>query len=665
MKTGDLILGIDIGSVSIHIALLDREKKITHCSSLFHKGEIKKTTIKLLEKIDLTRIAYVATTDDTPEFVRSCKSYDDQLCLIRSGRLFHHYFDALLHVGGEKFSLSQFDSRQNYIGASHNTSCAAGTGGFLDQQAKRLHLENGSEELSQRAIANVADIPQIATRCAVFAKTDLIHAQQEGYGIDQICDGLCHGLAKNLANTLFKNKKIEGQILFSGGVSQNAGVVRHLEKITGQRFTIDPYASQYGAIGAALCLVDALSDPFQLKQIYLTTAQDLFAKNNRQNTVLYPPLSLSLSKYPDFVSFDSRQENGIETDLYIDPEKISSIEGYIGIDVGSTSTKSILIDQNLKPIAGFYTKTASRPVIAVQNILNAYDRLFKSYGIKPIIKGCGTTGSGRRISAKIIGADIEPDEITAHATAACHLNPGVDTIIEIGGQDAKFTTLKNGVVTSSIMNTVCAAGTGSFIEEQAIKLGCPLSEYSSQAEGVQAPMASDRCTVFMERDINHYFAQGYTRNEVLASVLHSVRDNYLTKVANIAKIGDCVLFQGATAKNKALVSAFEQKLKKPIHVSKFCHLTGALGVALMAHEKRQLDPTGVSGFKGFDLWKKQIPVRQEICSLCQNNCKLTIANVDGKNLAYGFLCGRDYDTQRKVAFERSHDLLTLRKKDHS
>lgn len=176
--------------------------------------------------------------------------------------------------------------------------------------------------------------------------------------------------------------------------------------------------------------------------------------------------------------------------------------------MGSTSTKSILIDTNGTPIIGLYTKTASRPVLAVQKLFKAYDLLFKKNNIEVKINGCGTTGSGRRISAKIIGADIEPDEITSHATAAFHLNPNVDTIIEIGGQDAKFTLLKNGMVTSSTMNTVCAAGTGSFIEEQALKLGCPLSEYSKRAEGIKAPMASDRCTVFMERDINYYFAQG-------------------------------------------------------------------------------------------------------------------------------------------------------------
>jgi len=347
----------------------------------------------------------------------------------------------------------------------------------------------------------------------------------------------------------------------------------------------------------------------------------------------------------------------VEIDVYKDPDSIKIKEGYLGMDVGSTSTKSILINQDGLPIVGFYTKTASKPVQAVQKIFKAYDQFFTDYDIKIQIKGCGTTGSGRRISGKIIGADIEPDEITAHATAAVNLNKDVDTIIEIGGQDAKFTLLKDGIVTSSFMNNVCAAGTGSFIEEQALKLDCPLSDYSERTHGVSSPMASDRCTVFMERDINYYFANGYTTNEILASVLHSVRDNYLTKVANIAKIGECILFQGATARNKALVAAFEQKLNKPIHVSKYCHLTGALGVALLLKASQLTS----SKFRGFELYKHKIPLRQETCKLCTNHCKLTIADIEGQTIAYGFLCGRDYDTKKKVPKENSYDLLKLRK----
>jgi len=655
------VLGIDVGSVSIHLAVLSCEGDIVHTDVCDHHGEIKHCFSTLMERINIKNIHYVAVTDATPLTIQRNKSYDEQLTIIRAARQYHKIFDAILHIGGEKFSLARFDHAHNYMGTRHNTSCAAGTGSFLDQQARRLNLLGGSHDLSLKALLNNKKIPDIATRCAVFAKTDLIHAQQEGYSIEQICDGLCYGLAKNISNTLFTYRHIGKKIIFCGGVSQNHCVKRHLEKITNHDFIVDPHSIFYSATGAALCLLDdmaANTEKFKkISKKKFSSLSDFFIPAKKEIRLSYPGLELTLSKFPDFSCFSSYIDDGVEADIYQNPNELEIKQGYLGLDVGSTSTKSILINQDGIPIAGFYTKTASRPVIAIQKIFKAHDQFFKAYGIEINIKGCGTTGSGRRISGRVIGADIEPDEITAHATAAVSLNKNVDTIIEIGGQDAKFTLLKNGMVTSSVMNTVCAAGTGSFIEEQALKLDCPLSEYSGRTENVCSPVASDRCTVFMERDINYYFAQGYQKNEILASVLHSVRDNYLTKVANIAKIGDVILFQGATAKNKALVAAFEQKLKKPIHVSRYCHLTGALGVALLLKETM----TGTSAFRGFGIWKQQIPVRQETCELCTNHCKLTIAEIGKKSIAYGFLCGRDYQTNKVVPMKNPYNLLKIRK----
>ncbi|MFH2091884.1 MAG: acyl-CoA dehydratase activase [Pseudomonadota bacterium] len=651
------ILGIDVGSVSIHVALLTLDGKVLYSDNTNHFGEVKKVLAKSLSLLNIQDIHYIACSESTPSFVCSNKVYDEQLTIIRAARHLYDSFDAILHIGGEKFSLSRFDHELNYMGARHNTSCAAGTGSFLDQQARRLNLLNGSEELSQRARANTKKIPDIATRCAVFAKTDLIHAQQEGYDIDQICDGLCLGLAKNIANTIFAQRKIKGKILFCGGVAQNRSVKKHLETITGLTFTIDSESSTYSAIGAALSLCDELHQQIHHEKLYLHSISDLFQFSEKQIIPQYPALELTLSQYPEFTTFLTYDDDGVEVDVYENPVTIDTSKGYLGIDVGSTSTKSILINDAGIPIVGLYTKTASQPVHAVQKIFKAFDHFFTTHGINIRILGCGTTGSGRRISGTIIGSDIEPDEITAHATAAVHLNKRVDTIIEIGGQDAKFTVLKDGMVTFSVMNTVCAAGTGSFIEEQALKLDCPLSDYSSRTQGIISPVTSDRCTVFMERDINYYLAQGYEKNEILGSVLHSVRDNYLTKVASISKIGDCVLFQGATARNKALVAAFEQKLNKPIHVSRYCHLTGALGVALLLKEKNAPQST----FRGFDLYKQTIPIRQETCQLCFNHCKLTIATIQGKALAYGFLCGRDYDTPQKISKQSDLSLLQTRK----
>ncbi len=309
-----------------------------------------------------------------------------------------------------------------------------------------------------------------------------------------------------------------------------------------------------------------------------------------------------------------------------------SIEVFLGLDIGSTSTKAVLTGPGRQVLAGFYTRTAGRPLPAVQALLEAMDDLARNQGTAFKFLGAGTTGSGRAFIGRIIGADLIIDEITAHARAAVELNPAVDTIIEIGGQDSKFTTLNNGMVTFSTMNTVCAAGTGSFIEEQASRLGCPLSEYSRRAEGIRSPLASDRCTVFMERDLNHYLNKGYEVDEILSAVLHAVRDNYLSKVAVVSRIGTCLSFQGATGRNRALVAAFEQKLGQPIFVSRYCHLTGALGTAYILEESGQVR----SNFRGIDLYKQTVPIKTEVCEYCTNHCKIKLARLDGETVAYGF-----------------------------
>ncbi len=206
---------------------------------------------------------------------------------------------------------------------------------------------------------------------------------------------------------------------------------------------------------------------------------------------------------------------------------------------------------------------------------------------------------------------------------------------------------------------MCAAGTGSFIEEQAKKLDVSLKDYAALALRAPAPLISDRCTVFMERDLNHLLSLGYSREELLAAALHSVRDNYLSKVAHINKIGNRIAFQGATAKNDALVKAFEQKLQKPITVSKFCHLTGAFGVCL------KMADAGISRESRFrkELHAEQVLANEYVCEYCKNHCKIKSIDVDGDTLGWGYLCGRDeHDPGYRKKEASGFDLLRTHRK---
>jgi len=662
MRSHPNILGIDIGSVSIAVVEITSHKKIVQSAYEFHRGDTAAKLKKILKGFDLQTIGGIAATASTPAILKIHRQYDNRLSVIAAAHHFHKKVGSILFVGGEKFGLIRFDEDGHYLNFKSNTPCAAGTGSFLDQQAKRLNL-SGIEDLSRMAFKNRGAMPKIASRCAVFAKTDLAHAQQEGFKLSEICDGLCFGLARNIVDTLFQGENFNTPVILTGGVSLNRAVVQHIESLIGKK-VVSRDTLFYGAIGAALNLLEEFS---LLKPLKIQSADEVLISQKTRRHYFHAPLALKLSDYPAFDGIDSYTfaPDGslswfsVEVDIYKDLQPAGRPEAFLGIDIGSTSTKAVLMDTGHCVLAGFYTRTAGRPIQAVQGIFAAIDDMIHKKDIQLKIIGAGTTGSGRKLIGKIIGADMVIDEITSHARAAVNINPRVDTIIEIGGQDAKFTTLKNGRVTFSIMNNVCAAGTGSFIEEQAQKLGCPLSEYSSRTEHQKSPMASDRCTVFMERDLNHYLNEGYTVNEVLAAVLHSVRENYLTKVANENSIGDVIAFQGATAKNKALVAAFEQRLGQPIIVSRYCHLTGALGTALMLSEQ------GISqtSFRGLNLYQKSILLKSETCELCTNHCKLTVADIDNEPVAYGFLCGRDYGHKKYVNNDRAgFDLLKERQK---
>ncbi|MCP4748397.1 MAG: CoA activase [Desulfobacteraceae bacterium] len=653
------LLGIDMGSAALSAAEISPEGKLVNVIYSFHHGNIDGSLKRVLNQFDLSRIAGVGATTSSPSQVKATYRYDNRVAVMAGARRLYPNTRSILMIGAEKFGLIQLDRQGNYRTFRANTGCAAGTGSFLDQQALRLRLKDAAE-LNKLALANTGSIPKIASRCAVFAKTDLVHAQQEGFCLEEICDGLCCGLAKNIADVLFSGQNPLAPVLLTGGVANSQAVANYIRSLTGLELIVSEYPCE--AVGAALCMLDE-----QARQSFErpVTVQDIIIPQSFEKQLCHDPIELKISDYPDFdcrhaYTGTSRDVlNPVEVDLYENLESMNSQGVYLGIDIGSTSTKAVLMTKTRRVVAGFYTRTAGRPVQATQDVLAAINRLLEKQPATLEIIGAATTGSGRNFAGQIVGADLIIDEITAHAKAAVALNPNVDTIIEIGGQDSKFTTLQNGRVTFSVMNAVCAAGTGSFIEEQAQKLGCTLEQICERTYQRQSPLASDRCTVFMERDINYYLCRGYTVNEVLAAVLHSVVENYLTKVAIENSIGAAVTFQGATAKNKSLVAVMEQRLQKPIFVSRFCHLTGAMGSAIALAEKA----AGQTGFKGLDLHKHHIPIRSEICDLCTNHCKITIAQVQGHETAYGFLCGRDYQTKKRVSMNRSgFNLLAERKK---
>ncbi len=664
---GGYTLGVDIGSVALSYVLIDPAVRIAASGYCFHQGDITRLLRETLAALDLSRVRQVAYTHRSADFFAAGLDVNEQVALIEGARWQQPDIGSLFSIGGETFGLILFDQQGRYRKYLANSSCAAGTGAFLDQQAERLGLA-GSAELSRLAEAYSGEPPKIATRCAVFAKTDLIHCQQQGYSLEAICAGLCQGLAHNIADTLIKGVRLRGPVVAVGGVSRNVKVMHYLAELIGHPITIPPQAELTGAIGCALI---AQRHDGELPRAAPYTVETLLRKREVERRCFFPPLTRPAAGYPDFADHPHYTAHDVEVDLYglgeaqtfevAENLEGQSVRAWLGIDVGSTSTKAVVMadDADGTILLGLYTRTMGQPIRATQSLLRVLDEIQRQRGICFDLCGVGTTGSGRAFIQKALNADLAVDEISAHARAAYALHPAVDTIIEIGGQDSKFTVMKDGQVTFSVMNYVCAAGTGSFIEEQAKRLDVPLDAFAERALGAPSPLTSDRCTVFMERDLNHYLCQGYGKEELLAAALHSIRDNYLSKVAHLNKIGQVICFQGATAKNAALVAAFEQKLQRPIFVSRYCHLTGALGVCLLLRERGVTQ----SLFRGIEFHRESPIVEEEVCDLCTNHCKLKRMILGDESVTWGFLCGRDESgPRRQVANPAGFDLLSNRRR---
>ncbi len=643
-------LGIDIGSLYVSLALIDKDGNLVKKAYLKHQGEPIKTLKSGLKDFPVDDIEGVVKTGSGGADINLDGKYINSIVSQVEGvRTLNCGAKNIIYIGGGSFSLIRLDENGNYSHSTSNSACASGTGAFLDQQALRLQVEPA--ELSKKAMAYKGKIPGVATRCAVFAKSDMIHLQQEGYSTDAIAAGLCRGLGHSTVDGLLNGHTLKGTTVCIGGVAKNSVVISGVNSNLGFDTIVPENPELISAIGAAHY---AKSNKIKTK-VELDNLDN--KKEDNQKSFMRNRLELKLSEYPDFKYHDYyRDENNSEIAI-IEPRS-GKIEVSLGIDIGSTSTKAAILDYDQKMIAWVYLKTAGNPINAVQKLLDAIRSLQKKAGFELVIKGVGTTGSGRKMIKEVIGADLAINEITAHARAAVFLDPKVDTILELGGQDAKFTQLQNGVVYNSIMNYVCAAGTGSFIEEQAQKLGVPIAEYADFAMSKECPPTSDRCTVYMERDLDLLLAKGWEKQQVAASVLHSVRDNYLNKVVAGLHIGDHVCFQGATARNKALVAAFEVELGKPIMVSPYCHVTGSLGMCLLVQERLKTK----TAFKGLKFADEKVSVNYETCELCHNLCSLSIIKTDSTTVAWGLKCGRDYESDKPVV-KKNPGYEFLRKRD--
>ena len=636
METTRTRVGIDIGGVFVKIVVLDQHDRVTHRVARRHHGNPVAVAREELLRLDLPGAVAVGITGSYAPLVAGGLNLLPVDLVNAEVKAVHRVFpDArnIINIGGSSVTLVHLDGQGNFLDYSTNSLCAAGTGSFLDQQADRLDISY--DDLSD--LRHHDDPPPIATRCSVFAKTDLIHRQQEGYDKASLWCGLCKSMTGTFLNTLLRGRPLSGQTVLTGGVSQNAEVLRWLKARYGDLVHTFDEATYSGAVGAAHMTNGNVDD-------LPATARSLRDVGQRADKAARrPKLEFKKTRYPSFAVAESYVDDlGNEVRVTDWPEA-KTVEVYVGIDVGSTSTKVLLMDAEEKVLADVYRRTAGDPIQAAKHLFTAVRELARRKRSEVKVLGTGTTGSGRKLVGQVVGADLIANEITAHLTGAMHVDSRVDTVFEIGGQDAKYIHARNGRIVDSNMNYVCAAGTGSFLEEQAKKLGFNLEEIGDVVMGIAPPVTSDRCTVFMEQDVDRLIRQRYTREECMAAVLYSVVKNYLNKVVGRRHASrERIFFQGATARNKGLVAAFENLLSVEMVVSPYCHVMGSYGLALLV--KRQMEATGkATQFKGIDLSRRKISLKSEHCDLCQNHCKITFVEIEGETErpSWGYMCGRD------------------------
>ncbi len=686
-------LGIDIGCTSVKVAVVggpeDREpfRALTSGSALFLEPSAEGTEDKILPHPTSPPILATtyrrikgSPTDTIRELLSQVMAalpegavtdvrvtgtggrlvgkmldipYENEFkAIARAVGALHPDVTTVFEMGGEtsKFIRLETDESSGRVGIADygtNGDCAAGTGSFMDQQANRLLYD----------IEDVGDIVQgagkaatIAGRCSVFAKSDMIHAQQKGYQPPEVLKGLCNAVVRNYRGTITKGKEIGDRVAFIGGVAANSGAVvalREAFEMDESQLIVPIYYAWMGAIGSALTAADESAG---IEMVTIDADR------------------LKAGQSADFETGDAlSMERVILLRDRVKPYQFppdAQIGAYLGVDVGSVSTNLVVLDEDGEVVKEIYVKTDGRPVEVVNKGLAD---IWNEMGPRLNILGVATTGSGRELIGELIGADTVNDEITAHKTGATFIGRKLidrvpDTIFEIGGQDSKFISLQDGVVVDFAMNEACAAGTGSFLEEQAEKLGINIiGEFAELALSSEAPVRlGERCTVFMERDVNSYLQRGADKKALVAGLAYSIAYNYLNRLVGRRHVGDTIYFQGGTAYNDSVAAAFSMILDKDIIVPPYNGVVGAIGAALLAREK--MSATQVpSRFRGWDLEQVDYTMREFTCKGCSNECDIRQFTIGEEKTYWGDKCSDRYRKRAKVDKEPIlRDLVAFR-----
>ena len=621
-------IGLDIGSTTIKIAVLDDAGTLLFSKYQRHYSQIAARFLELhrelMTKFPTLRTARLAISGSAGiGIAESCgiqfvqEVFAEKICTEK----LHPGTDAVIELGGEDAKIlflgRHFDARMN-------DSCAGGTGAFIDQMAALLHVEpNQLNELAQQATTSYT----IASRCGVFAKTDIQPLLNQGAAKCDLAASIFHAVASQAITGLAKGRPIEGKVLYLGGPLTFMSCLRDsFDKLLDIKGICPDNSLYFVAMGAAFCAEHQVD--------FATLPAKLEAAGKEHSFQHMAPLFKNEAEYQAFHERHRQASVAIST-----PEKAT--QAFIGIDSGSTTIKIAVMSPTGELLDSFYQSNKGNPVIAVRDYLTSF---YQKYPHCQLLAGA-VTGYGEDLIRHAFGMDYGIVETMAHFYAAQHLEPQVAFILDIGGQDMKCLKIHNGAIDNIFLNEACSSGCGSFLQTFAEILGYSAEKFAQI--GLFADMPVDlgsRCTVFMNSSVKQAQKDGASVANISAGLSISIVKNALYKVirpSSKAAIGQHIVVQGGTFLNDCVLRAFEQEMGLNVVRPNIAGLMGAYGAALYAQRRYELKPQPSTIITLEELKSFQHTVKGVTCGLCNNHCHLTI-NIfaSGKRFISGNRCER-------------------------
>lgn len=632
-----LHLGLDVGSTTVKLVLIDNNGQILYSNYRRHYSDVESSVEAILAEAykEFGEIeATMAVTGSGGLMVHKWLDIPFVQEVIACSMAVEELIpeaDVAIELGGEDAKITYFSGNMEQ---RMNGTCAGGTGAFIDQMASLIETDaKGLNDLAEKH----ENIYPIASRCGVFAKTDVQALLNQGASKEDIAVSVFQSVVNQTITALACGRKIEGKVAFMGGPLHFLPALRErfvkTLKLKDEDVVIPQNSQLFVAIGAAIASKE--NEPITFSS--LQSRLEHFDVSVDREIKRLRPLFIDEEEYREFKSRHDRYN--------VKTEDISSFKGkcFLGIDAGSTTTKAVLIDENDRILYSYYDNNKGKPLEITMHILK------EIYSLLPedaIIANSAVTGYGEELIKSALGVDIGMVETIAHYKAADYFQPGVDFIIDIGGQDMKCIRIKDGVIEDILLNEACSSGCGSFIETFAHSIGMDVEDFLQKALDAKNPVdLGSRCTVFMNSRVKQAQKEGATVGDIAAGISYSVVKNALQKVIrikNTEELGEKIVAQGGTFSSDAVLRSFELLSGREVVRPSIPGLMGALGAALTAKEEYTsgytstlIDMEGIENFTN-----KTSMVR---CGRCGNNCLLTISNFGSRGrFISGNRCERAY-----------------------